>query len=88
MDPPDRGMTHVLGGRSRTAPDGLRRHRAAQNGGNSKLMNYLLGEFSIYYFWTEVDSGYLKPQKAKPGTRGDGCNEPSKGNSRMENMGG
>ena len=40
---------------------------------NLELKNHCFFlEFSIYYFWTTVDQGYLKPWKTKPQIRGRG----------------
>ena len=63
----NRQMIHTLGRTDRTVTDFITRLRMT---GNFQLMNCLFLELSIYYFWTTVDHGYLKPQKVKLQTKG------------------
>lgn len=52
--------------------DGMRFHCVTQN--STQFKNYgLFLEFSIYYFWTVVDYGKLKPQRGKLWMSRDYC---------------
>ena len=59
----DKRVIHILGEQSEMVWEFIRMAR------NLKFMNYLFLEYSIWYFQTAVDCGFLEPWKAKPQIR-------------------